>query len=282
MTKGPGTKRPDGLRWLTIATVAVAIGWLLFALLVVPSFIVNAYHERGPRMLRGIISGQALFGVDHYLSLWAHATWSVLGALVVMAGAGWTVRLPLVQRLLDERVARLVASDPMRDPAMSPPRLRLVNAIIAIVIGGALLALAFNIELWPFSPYAMYAERRTRSMRLPRLVGVTATDPLHELPLPRELPLYAFEYLRPLDQQRLQEGLERLLRNSQRDQLLPTALADVLARYAALRDAGRHDGPALQAIRLYQLQWELDPQAITVAEPSQRELLLEVRAVPHG
>ncbi len=276
MRKGRATRGSDSLRWFTIATVALAIGWLLFALFVVPSLIVSAYHERGPQMLRGIISGQALFGVDHYLAVWAQATWSVFGALVVMAGVSWTVRRPWVQRLLDAQVARLVAADPVRDPAMSPHRLRLVNAIIAIVIGGALVAIAFNIELWPFSPYAMYAERRTRSMKVPRLVGVTETDPSYELPL------FAFAYLRPFDQQRLQEGLERLLRNSQRDQLLPTALADVLARYAALRDAGRHDGPALQAIRLYQLQWELDPQAITVAEPSQRELLLEVRAVPHG
>ncbi|MBI1815263.1 MAG: hypothetical protein HYR72_09820 [Deltaproteobacteria bacterium] len=276
MTKSRATRGSDSLRWFTIATVVVAIAWLSFALVVVPSLIVSAYHERGPRMLRGIISGQALFNVDHYLALWTQVAWRVFGALLVMAGTSWTVSRPRVQQMLDAHVARLVASDPMRDPAMSPPRLRLVNAIIAIVVGGALLALAFNIELWPFSPYAMYAELRTRSMRFPRLVGVIAGDPSSELPL------YASEYLQPFDQQRLHEGLERLLRNARRDQLLPTALADVLARYAALRDAGRHDGPALQAIRLYQMRWELDPLAATLAEPSQRELLLEVRATPPG
>jgi hypothetical protein len=57
--------------------------------------------------------------------------------------------------------------------------------------------------------------------------------------------------------------------------LLNEACHDFLVQYEMLRRAGYHDGPSLRGIRLYQLQWRLDPHAQNVVRPDHRELLAE-------
>ena len=61
------------------------------------------------------------------------------------------------------------------------------------------------------------------------------------------------------------------------EQRLPAALADVYARYERRRTAGRHEGPPLSAVRLYQLRWALDADARNAQHPDVRELLYEHR-----
>ncbi len=55
-----------------------------------------------------------------------------------------------------------------------------------------------------------------------------------------------------------------------------TAVADCLARYDALRDDRQHDGPPLVAMRLYELDWTIDPAAANVDAPDHRRLIAEV------
>ena len=55
-----------------------------------------------------------------------------------------------------------------------------------------------------------------------------------------------------------------------------TALRDCLARYMELQDGGQHDGPPLVAMRLYEVEWAIDPNAAKIDEPLGRRLIAEV------
>ena len=43
---------------------------------------------------------------------------------------------------------------------MSSGRRRVVYGLIAIVLGGNLVSFIFNRQVWPYSPYPMFAEAR--------------------------------------------------------------------------------------------------------------------------
>ena len=135
-------------------------------------------------------------------------------------------------------------------------------------------------ETWPFSQYAMYSEPRGSGLAQLRLFGVTQEEPHQEIPL--NDPSYiepVSQYLRPFDRSRMRFAFGWILvRNEgdQRRQMLDEALLDCLRQYETLRLAGRHDGPPLQSMRLYQLQWQLDPWARNVDLPDKRVLIAEV------
>jgi len=155
---------------------------------------------------------------------------------------------------------------------MSKLRMLLLHAVIALLISGSLYDIVTFGEHWPFSSYRMYSNlQRERSLSSVRLFGVTKEEP-H-----REIPLLAFQHIQPFNQSRLAVALRRLNLKPQRQQLLDEALRDCLTRYETLRRVGRHDGPPLQGIRLYRLQWQLDPRARNVDQPDHRELLGEVK-----
>ncbi len=164
----------------------------------------------------------------------------------------------------------------MPDPLLGTWRRRLLSAIIGIVIAWSLFDIVTDTEQWPFSPYQMYAQaRQTYTLDLPRLVGVVEGTG-------EERQLYAFEYIQPFDQARMRDALESLLSRPDHGPLLDAALRDCLSRYEALRRAGAHDGPRLQALRLYRLEWHLDPWARNVEHPDGRTLIAEVRARDAG
>jgi len=151
---------------------------------------------------------------------------------------------------------------------MGRRRIWLVYAVIVVLGGGSLFAIINDAEYWPFSPYGMYSDmRRERSLTWLRLFGVTKAEE------PQEIPLLAPEYIQPFDQARLPKALSQMSRNPDKQR---EALRDCLRRYESLRQAGRHHGPPLQGVRLYRLEWQLDPLARNVDRPERRALILEV------
>lgn len=145
-------------------------------------------------------------------------------------------------------------------------RVLFVHALIALLIGGSFFDIITGREHWPFSPYLMYSGvRREHSLSTLWLFGVTGETP------PREVPLNAFRYIQPFHHTRLSRAFERMDVQARR-----AALSNCLTRYEKLRSAGRHDGPALKGLRLYDLEWELDPLARNINNPSRRELIAEV------
>jgi GT2 family glycosyltransferase len=156
--------------------------------------------------------------------------------------------------------------------AMSLRRLVLAATLITATAFGSLYDIATDREHWPFSPYAMfsYAEQQP-TLRVLRLFGVTGDTPS------AEFPLLDSRFIQPFDQCRLATALAGTYYNVARRPSIPVMLGDVLERYERLRLAGLHDGPPLQAIRLYELEWTLDPHAANLSSPDRRQQLAEVQ-----
>jgi hypothetical protein len=153
---------------------------------------------------------------------------------------------------------------------MSGARRCVVYAALAVICAGSLVDLATDREHWPFSQYAMYSEvkREPYELRQLRLFGVPARG--------EEFALRQVEYIQPFDQVRLRLILSEFRVDPRRRPLLATALQDCLTRYETLRRAGRHSGPPLAGVRLYELHWRLDPWAHNADRPDSRTLVLEV------
>ena len=156
--------------------------------------------------------------------------------------------------------------------SLSRRRVAFVYAIIAVITSGSLYDLIRDTEHWPFSQYGMYSEvQKDPSLSVMRMFGIVQGES-------QETPLVSFQYIQPLDQSRLRWAFQDMNYRLNREQRLSAALNDCLERYEMLRRAGRHHGPPLEGIRLYQLYWKLDPWARNADQPDRRELLFEVRA----
>jgi hypothetical protein len=137
-----------------------------------------------------------------------------------------------------------------------------------------MLATGTARELWPFSPYPMYAwVERDRTVTRLQLYGIYGGD------APREFALAALRYLRPFDDTRLITALLRLRRRPDDPGELRDALDYCLQRYDELRRLGRHDGPPLVALQLRLLEWDrVDPWARTRDTPDRSTVVHEVRS----
>lgn len=147
-------------------------------------------------------------------------------------------------------------------------RQRLVQSLMAVVIGGHCYDIATGREHWPFSPYPMYSHLPHWTMETGRIMAVPSGGGA-------ELVWREPHLLAPFDQSRLLQGLDTLLRAGDRPRVT-AALRDCLVRYERRRRAGEHDGPALHALRYYRTHWALDPEARNVDRPDRRDLVVEV------
>ena len=156
---------------------------------------------------------------------------------------------------------------------MSKRQVLLANAVIVLLITGSLLTVVFDKEYWPFSQYPMFSNLATGNVTMWLLYGVPQEEPQQEILL-RDA-----KYIKPFNLSRLSAAFKRMDSNrdpEKRQQLLNEALLDSLNRYEELRLAKHHDGPALQSIRLYKVQWQIDAQGQNIDQPNQRELIAEV------
>ncbi len=146
------------------------------------------------------------------------------------------------------------------------------TAISILLLGfltGSLYDIVTDQEHWPFSQYPMFSGVwQSPTFSWLRLYGVS--------PDGREFALDANRYVAPFDQSRLPKAMRRIL--ERRDGLLQirSALADVAMRYEALRRDGRHGGPPLARLRLYEVEWTIARDAANVDRPDRRRLVAEV------
>ena len=157
---------------------------------------------------------------------------------------------------------------------ISRAQLIVAHAVILLIIAGQALSIAFDVELWPFSPYPMYSTVRTDySITRPTLYAVVDDGTGSEV-MARDLAFFANDRA---------EG--QLLRTYERDTDLPQlrgALADLLARYDAARANDQQAGPPVRALRLYQTAWQLSGESAAEAAPQYRALLIEVPGMVNG
>jgi hypothetical protein len=153
---------------------------------------------------------------------------------------------------------------------MSSARRAVVNVAIIALIAGSFYDIVMDREHWPFSQYPMFSGVwRAPSFTWLRLFGVTADG--------REFALDENRFIAPFDQSRLPKALKRILDGRDGDARVHTALSDCLAQYEELRRQRRHDGPQLAALRLYELEWTIDPDAANVDRPDRQTFIAEVR-----
>ena len=154
---------------------------------------------------------------------------------------------------------------------MSRGRLWIVHAAIFLFLGVSFYEIIADQENWPFSSYQMYSRVRSgQNLLRPRMFGITDEE------TPREIPLLKFEYIQPFDQSRLARAFTRMKDRPSHNELYARALQNCLSRYEILRQNGRHHGPPLRGIRLYELEWKFDPWAGNRDLPDRKELLGEV------
>lgn len=153
---------------------------------------------------------------------------------------------------------------------MSPGRRTVVNLVLIALIAGSAYDIVLDQEHWPFSQYPMFSGVwRSPSFTWLRLFGVTADG--------REFPLDANRFIAPFDQSRLPKALRRILDGRDPDTQVRQALAECLVRYEELRLQDRHEGPRLAALRLYELEWTIDPEAANIDRPDRRSFIAEVQ-----
>lgn len=145
-----------------------------------------------------------------------------------------------------------------------------LNLVIIGFIAGSAYDIVTDQEHWPFSQYPMFSGTwKSPTFTWLRVFGVTADG--------REFALDANAFVAPFDQSRLPKALRRMLESPDGDVRVETALADLLTRYEQLRKTHTHDGPVLVALRLYELEWRIDPYAANVDSPDRRRFVTELR-----
>lgn len=153
---------------------------------------------------------------------------------------------------------------------MPPTRLVLAHVMIAAVLGASAYDILTGREHWPASPYPMFAMvERSETLDRLRVYGVT------DEATPREFPLLDRALIAPFDQTRLSTALARAAAGGATSERVQQMLRDCLRRYERLRVNGEHTGPALRAIRLYDVHWTLDAHAANVDAPDSRRLVAE-------
>lgn len=143
-----------------------------------------------------------------------------------------------------------------------------INAILLAFIGMQFLVIARRGERWPFAPYAMYASEHGGDISWYRVYGVSAG---------REFPLDEPKYHPPIDDIRLSYAFTPPPSRLGTVPATASEMLPVVARlYARARRDGLHDGPPLDAIRLYQLNWTLERSLANRDTPDHKDLVAEV------
>ncbi|MEL6381773.1 MAG: hypothetical protein AAFQ89_04740 [Cyanobacteria bacterium J06626_18] len=95
-------------------------------------------------------------------------------------------------------------------------------------------------------------------------------------------PLYKHEHIHPYRWYRQRQAFRRILDGPDGEAAVQIALTDLLQRYEKGRQTGRHDGPPLQAIQLYRIDWQVDPNAPDLVARAERMFVTEVMSADLG
>jgi hypothetical protein len=257
---------------VVVLGAVAAAAWHFVALRLVSRLIDSAYHEQSFGFLNGLFEGRSIHPVTRYLDVWhqfaSQLTVGLLGLTILIAA----ILSPVFQRFVD-RVSPLAAAAPGAGFAGMTGKRRLAVLLLILVLPGIqVMETVLRAEHWPFSFYSMYSSAQTNTMSWMRVYGVTESGD--------EIFLQPDIYLRPFDIVRLPYGFEDVvLLRENADQSAKKALANCLELYERNRRNGLHHGPPLKGLRLYKVEWKLQPDAANKNVPDTRELL---NAYPSG
>jgi glucosyl-dolichyl phosphate glucuronosyltransferase len=223
--------------------------------------------------------GLRLAGVPRHVyaelfrAMWCSAVATVKGDSSLRLRCAYHARY--LRAYIGRTVGRTVAATAHRQ-RMSLPRLVFVHALLAALVGGSLYEIRINGDDWPLSSYPMFSTAaREPSLRCLRIMGIVAGG------AGQEIPLLDTQLIQPFDQCRLTSALSRTYTDPARRSLIHEQLRDCLDRYEQRRAAGQHDGPRIDGVRLYEMEWTLDADAANVSAPDSKRLVDTVhRAAP--
>jgi hypothetical protein len=255
--------------WIVAFTALVVAVAAFLASSVVPSLIASAYRGESVGLLSWIIEGQSLHPVEYYLSRWDAVARRALAALLGLGLLLALVSWPPLQRAVDARVgAPPSGTDPEARWRIGRGRLLLACALFALLAGAQLIDVALQEEHWPFSDYSMYAGKQADSFTWVQAYGVTPSG---------EVFLDPSTYFQPFDHSRLPVALERhVLHGPDQQANTRRALENLYELYERGRRSGAHAGPPLLSLRLYRVNWRIDPKVANKHHPEQKELLDEL------
>ncbi len=229
----------------------VTLGWILGSRVLVPKLLQRAWAGEGPGFI-GRLATRVIDDPQNFPARWTGYSWTVTWLIVAFGALIAAGTSPGFQAWLEARHGKATTPTPRR--TLGRHRALLVQAVIGFVLGASLLSTVSAIEVWPFSPYRMYASTQASSFGLLRISGATESV---------SLDLGEVDDAPPFDRPRFQSGMRRLLHRHG-----DCAWFDGVARYAIRKfgelypDEARRIG-AFRAVRLDQLTWDLGRPALS-------------------
>jgi hypothetical protein len=143
---------------------------------------------------------------------------------------------------------------------MSSRRRWVVYGLLAVVLGGNLASLIFNRQIWPFSPYPMFADAEDpRTFETLVLVG----EPVDGGEFWFENQGYLSDALAPMI---ITSGFGgRRARPGMND--VDERLRETYELYERRRRQGLSSAPPLRRLQLYRFSWELRPDLANLRTP---------------
>jgi hypothetical protein len=253
---------------LTLGLGIVALAWVVVAAEVVPPLVERAYRGERLAVLTELFAGHRS-RYDLFDRFWLRYNWTLLALLVVMGLALIAATIPEVQRYIDARAGR---APPLQVTLLlRATRARFLRIFIGFLVAASLLSIGTGVEVWPFSPYPMYADIQGPTTSQSRVVVVTEqgeSDPRHG------------RWLAPVDAVRLGVALERLRRREDRAAGFRSVADFVLERYNSLRHRPMPANAAI-GVRIYRATWVLEPWARNRNHPDTLTMMFEWKQ-PHG
>jgi hypothetical protein len=140
---------------------------------------------------------------------------------------------------------------------------------IALIIG-QLYVVVEREEAWPLSNYPMYADKQGPNVSAVQVEGVRSDGSAYAVSIRKELV--------PLDPSRLLGLVRRLARGKQKSENERAVARALLDLYEEGRRAGRHAGPPLEALSVYETTWRIVPDASNRDRPAKRRLVASTGA----
>lgn len=155
---------------------------------------------------------------------------------------------------------------------ISKSRRTLVNLMLFGLLGGSAYEIGTRGEHWPFSSYPMFSKTR-KEARVVHYALVAVPQSGAEA-----FPLYQSKHIHPFLWYRQRAAFKRMLEKPDGKAAAKEGLADTMARYERGRQQGRHEGPPLRALRLYRVEWSIDPDAPDLVRKEERSFIVETLA----
>lgn len=166
----------------------------------------------------------------------------------------------------------------MREATEHPPgnlsqsRRAFVNFMLLGLLTGSAYEIGTRGEHWPFSSYPMFSKTRQEARVIHYALQAVPQDGS------AAFPLYKSKHIHPFLWYRQRAAFKQMFEQKGGTAAVKEGLADTLERYEHGRRIGRHSGPPLKALRLYRVDWSIDPHKPDLIRRENRSFIAEVLA----